>query len=553
MQTGPGASGLAVVAELQRDAEVLFLEERITDWSSSRDGDEMRSWSAWIAACTFLSLRSLRNFTMARLASVGMPCCSVMTRCTVSLAPRSISPSLRFFTGTWRLIIRPCTISQSAFILNSSSATSVMVLSARLNSMIGFRALEVVALHDFLARLVERVVDLLQVDGRRHIERTRGCHRITPYFAAVSMISTRPSGLTSPVPDDRAGGSDRRFFAANTFTTSAAVGHVGHVDDRRRSRCDHRSRPAVIVRSRRVSVSAVCPAAFDALPGCTPSMPDRNTCGPTRMAELRFGFGLPGEPSAAGVVEGGAPGPFTATIVISIGSPADTSGVMTVARAGGSTGKAGPVHVVHRARTTRHPSGTPSRDTTSARDRSCGLQDGVCVLEHGVRLRLDVALHETVVGAPARDEPRQEQRVAGPHRVAQRSRRRGPPLRLHDHSVARRGPPRRPTPDARARHRQPRDDRRPSPAARRARYLAQTAFSAAKSPASARYTDVETTRSRDVPSVESLVRSASSTWAACAAKPAGSRRGRAGCPTRRRGRRARTTGAKGGGAWRGGA
>ncbi len=103
--------------------------------SSSFDGEDTRTWSAWIAACTFLSFRSFRNLTMSLAASVGMPCWSVTTRRTVSLAARSLSPGLRFLVGTPRRTMRPWRISQTAFILKSSSATRVRVFSFALRSI----------------------------------------------------------------------------------------------------------------------------------------------------------------------------------------------------------------------------------------------------------------------------------------------------------------------------------------------------------------------------------------------------------------------------------
>jgi len=68
-------------------------------------------------------------------------------------------------------------------------------------------------------------------------------------------------------------------------------------------------------------------------------MPDRNSLGPTLIAELRLAFGRPGVPSAFGVTTAARPAFFTATIVISIWKSVETSGVITVARAGGADGK----------------------------------------------------------------------------------------------------------------------------------------------------------------------------------------------------------------------
>jgi hypothetical protein len=69
-----------------------------------------------------------------------------------------------------------------------------------------------------------------------------------------------------------------------------------------------------------------------------PSSPDRYNRLPTLIALLRFGFGLPGVPSAAGVVIASR-FPFTATIVVSNRYCGAASGATTVARAGGSFGK----------------------------------------------------------------------------------------------------------------------------------------------------------------------------------------------------------------------
>ena len=74
-------------------------------------------------------------------------------------------PRVRFFTGTLRRTSRVCTISHRAFNLNSSSATSTAwTPSIEIDGRLG--ALEVVALRDFLACLVQRVVHFLQIDVR---------------------------------------------------------------------------------------------------------------------------------------------------------------------------------------------------------------------------------------------------------------------------------------------------------------------------------------------------------------------------------------------------
>ena len=72
---------------------------------------------------------------MSRAASLGIPCCRVMTRRTLEPLAVSISPSFRFFTGTLRRTIRVCRTSHNALIFIWSSAASVRVLSALLKSI----------------------------------------------------------------------------------------------------------------------------------------------------------------------------------------------------------------------------------------------------------------------------------------------------------------------------------------------------------------------------------------------------------------------------------
>ena len=64
---------------------------------------------------------------MSRAASVGMPCCSVITWRTVPAEAGSGSPGFMFFTGTLRRTSRVWTISQTAPSLNASSAVRVSV------------------------------------------------------------------------------------------------------------------------------------------------------------------------------------------------------------------------------------------------------------------------------------------------------------------------------------------------------------------------------------------------------------------------------------------
>ena len=78
------------------------------------------------------------------------------------------------------------------------------------------------------------------------------------------------------------------------------------------------SKPAaLIVRPMRVSVSAACALTSPLFDSVLPRMPATYKRLPTRMAELRFGFFVPGLPSAPGVVKAVRFAPFTAIIVIS--------------------------------------------------------------------------------------------------------------------------------------------------------------------------------------------------------------------------------------------
>ena len=127
------ASG-SIVSELEGDAEVVAAEQAHRFLKVVFDGALTRTWSAWIAACTFLTFWSFRNFTISRAASLEIPCCMSIVRRTVRRAG-SMSPALKFFTGTLRRTRRVWTISQSASIFILSSAVSVRVFSAGLKSM----------------------------------------------------------------------------------------------------------------------------------------------------------------------------------------------------------------------------------------------------------------------------------------------------------------------------------------------------------------------------------------------------------------------------------
>ena len=137
---------------------------------SSFDGDETRTWSAWIAACTFFSLLSFRNLTMSFAASVGMPCWRVTTRRTVSLAARSI-------VARREVLGRHAATDHASLQDLPQRVHLELVVGGERERVLGpvqvdrrARALEVVALRDFLARLVDRVVDFLEVDAGRDVE-----------------------------------------------------------------------------------------------------------------------------------------------------------------------------------------------------------------------------------------------------------------------------------------------------------------------------------------------------------------------------------------------
>jgi len=102
----------AIVAELQRDAEVLLAEQ----------------------AHDVLQLIPRRRREM--------PCCSATSWRTVLLAAGCAVPRLMFLTGTFRRTRRVETISHSAFSLNSSSAVITSLDSLVSKSIDAFEPLK---------------------------------------------------------------------------------------------------------------------------------------------------------------------------------------------------------------------------------------------------------------------------------------------------------------------------------------------------------------------------------------------------------------------------
>ncbi len=136
-----------------------------------------RTWSAWIAACTFFSFRSLRNLTISRAASVGMPCCSVMTR-RDRVVGRALDVARREVLG------RHAAANHAALEDFPERGHLEVVVGGQDDRVVGAvqldrraRALEVVALRDFLSGLVDGVVDLLEIDAGRDVEGCGGRHQ----------------------------------------------------------------------------------------------------------------------------------------------------------------------------------------------------------------------------------------------------------------------------------------------------------------------------------------------------------------------------------------
>ena len=107
---------------------------------------------------------------MSLAASMGMPCCSVITCLTVLPAAGSMSPRFRFFTGDVAF--------DEARLQHVPDGFELEVVLGGQRQRVGLlieidrraRALEIEALADFLARLIDSVVDLRHVDGRGDVE-----------------------------------------------------------------------------------------------------------------------------------------------------------------------------------------------------------------------------------------------------------------------------------------------------------------------------------------------------------------------------------------------
>ena len=131
----------------------------------------MRSWSPWMVACTFFSFWSFRYLMMSRAASLGIPCCSVTTRRTLEPLAVSISPSFRFFTGTFRRTMpRLQDVPQRVHFHLVFGGEGQGVLGL-VEVDRGRRAFEIVALRDLFSGLIDGVVDLLEVDRRGDVKR----------------------------------------------------------------------------------------------------------------------------------------------------------------------------------------------------------------------------------------------------------------------------------------------------------------------------------------------------------------------------------------------
>ena len=145
-------------------------------WRSSFDGDVTRTWSPWIERLDLLQPWSFRYFTIA-LRGFGVD--ALLER--DDLADGAARGGLDL--AELHVLDRHVAADQPRLQDLPDRADLEVVLggqderAVRLDELDGGgRALEVVALRDLLARLVEGVVDLLEVDGGGDVERRGGCH-----------------------------------------------------------------------------------------------------------------------------------------------------------------------------------------------------------------------------------------------------------------------------------------------------------------------------------------------------------------------------------------
>ena len=130
MVNGPTAPVGSVVAELQLDPEVVLPQQAhgFLQVVLRRRADT--HLVALDRGLHFLQLLSFRNLTISRAASIGMPCWRLIVRRTVPAAARSISPALKFLTGTFSPDEARLQDFPERLDLHLSSAVSVRVLSA---------------------------------------------------------------------------------------------------------------------------------------------------------------------------------------------------------------------------------------------------------------------------------------------------------------------------------------------------------------------------------------------------------------------------------------
>src|SRR5262249_52843811 len=107
---------------------------RITACSSSFFFPLTRTWSPWMATCTF-SLVSFTSFTISRAFSTGMPCWTSIFCFAAPVGPGSSAPHWSAFRGTCRRAIFSRRMSPSARSLKSSAARRWMAVSSRRTSV----------------------------------------------------------------------------------------------------------------------------------------------------------------------------------------------------------------------------------------------------------------------------------------------------------------------------------------------------------------------------------------------------------------------------------
>ena len=150
----------------------------MTAWSSSRDGLETRISSPWIVACAFLNPPSLIALMILLAMSCGMPWVSLTVR-------RTDWPVAAIELPHVEVLHRHAALDHPGLQHVHQRVHPELVVGRQADLGLGtieldgaVGALEVVALGDLLQRLVDRVVDLLEVGAGGDVERRIAGHGV---------------------------------------------------------------------------------------------------------------------------------------------------------------------------------------------------------------------------------------------------------------------------------------------------------------------------------------------------------------------------------------